>query len=76
MAVEADEYELPIAVADTAEQLGKIFGLKKDSVINSANNSRCNGRENGRRFVKIADDGEEGDGDAETAVGSALQRLR
>lgn len=36
IAVSHDEYELPIAVADTATQLAKILGLRDDSSVPSA----------------------------------------
>lgn len=52
MAVEADEYELPLAVADTAKEMGEIFGVHKDSVIDSASKNRS-GKITGRKFVRI-----------------------
>ena len=52
MAVEADEYELPLAVADTAEELGRMVGLKKNSIIDSVLKNR-NGREKGEKYIKV-----------------------
>ena len=56
MAVEADEYELPLAVCDTAEELGRLFGIKKSSVIDAVSKQR-NGRENGYKYIKVVRDG-------------------
>lgn len=56
LAVETDEYELPIAVADTAEELGRLFGVKANSIINCVSRGR-NGRENGYKYIKVIDDG-------------------
>ena len=56
MAVDADEYELPLAVCDTAEELGKIFGIKRSSVIDAVSKQRS-GRENGYKYVKVIRDG-------------------
>lgn len=52
LAVEADEYELPLAVADTAKELGDIFGISKSVVIEAVKNNRS-GRISGRKFVKV-----------------------
>ena len=52
LAVEADKYELPLAVADTAEELGKMFGIKKNTVINCVSRNRS-GRENGYKYIKV-----------------------
>lgn len=52
VAVEADEYELPLAVADTARELGAIFGISQDSVKESAHMHR-DGRISGRKFMKV-----------------------
>ena len=57
IAVEADEYELPIAVADTAKELGAIFGVRADSVIDSASKNRS-GKLSGRKFIRVEDDNE------------------
>ena len=52
LAVTPDQYELPLAVADTAEQLGALFGLKRASVINSVQKN-SSGKRSGRKFVKV-----------------------
>lgn len=57
LCVEADEYELPLAVADTAKQLAEMLGTSKSNVENCAL-SKDNGRISGRRFLKVVDDGE------------------
>lgn len=55
MAVTADEYELPIAIADTAEELGSILGIHKTSVMTNALRTES-GKINGRRIVKVMRD--------------------
>ena len=56
IAVEADEYELPIAIADTAKELGEKFGVTAKTVISSAYRQE-NGELNGFKYVKVrADD--------------------
>ena len=57
LAVETDKYELPLAVADTAEELGMMFGVKKNSIINCVLRGRS-GRENGYKYIRVVDDGE------------------
>ena len=57
LAVEADEYELPIAVADTARELAELFGVRADSVIDSASKNRS-GKLSGRKFIRVEDDNE------------------
>ena len=52
MAVEPDKYELPIAVADTAEQLGKMIGISRSGVITSELYN-MNGKNSGRKIVKV-----------------------
>lgn len=56
LAVDTDEYELPIAVADTARELGEKFGINTNSVIDAVSKQR-NGRENGFKYVKVLNDG-------------------
>lgn len=55
---EADEYELPIAVADTARELGEMVGSNKHNVELNALRG-YNGRCTGMKFVKIIDDEKE-----------------
>ena len=74
LAVEVDEYELPLYVADTAEELGRVFGAKASSVINCVIRQRS-GRENGYRYIKVLNDGEE-DGDAEAVAMQTVQEVR
>lgn len=52
LCVEADEYELPLAVADTATQLADMMGTSKSNVENNAIRQR-NGRISGKRYVKV-----------------------
>ena len=55
MCVEADEYELPLAVADTARELGEMCGTNKHNIetfISKNSNGRCSGR----KFVKVRND--------------------
>ena len=52
LAVTADKYELPLAVALTAEELGKMRGLDK-STIKSAVRRQRNGNRGGVRYVKV-----------------------
>ena len=52
LAVTADKYELPLAVALTAEELGKMRGLDK-STIKSAVRRGNTGKNTGIRYVKV-----------------------
>jgi len=54
MAVTPDKYELPVAVADTAEELGKKLGI----TANAIHSSMCNARKRGykSRYVKVVID--------------------
>lgn len=52
LAVTPDQYELPLAVADTAEQLAAMFGLTRGSVINLVSKN-APGTMSGRKFVKV-----------------------
>lgn len=52
LAVTPDQYELPLAVADTAEQLAAMFGLTRGSVI-SLVSKNAPGTMSGRKFVKV-----------------------
>ena len=52
MAVEPDEYELPIAVADTARELGEMLGTTKGNIESSVHLG-FNGKRTGRKFIKI-----------------------
>ena len=57
LCVEADEYELPIAVADSARELAEKIGTSKSNVENNAWRE-YNGRCSGRRFIKVPRKGE------------------
>lgn len=52
VAVEADKYELPIAVADSARELGEMLGTTKHNV-ESFVSKNCSGRDSGRRIIRI-----------------------
>ena len=52
MCVEADEYELPLIVADSARELAEIVGLSVDTITVSAYRG-YNGKASGRKFVKV-----------------------
>ena len=55
MAVTADEYELPMCVADSAKELGAKFGISADTVITLARGN-WSGKTTGRKFVKVRND--------------------
>lgn len=55
LAVEPDEYELPLAVADTARELGAIYGIRKDTVIDMVSKGKS-GKISGRKFIKVIND--------------------
>lgn len=52
MAVTPDQYELPLAVADTAAELGQMFGKTKGLVLSSISHNR-DGRHTGMKFVRV-----------------------
>ena len=56
MCVEADEYELPLAVADTAKELGDLFGVSVSTIMTYAIRNH-DGRQNGYRYIKVLNDG-------------------
>lgn len=55
MAVTADEYELPICVADTARELGEKYGVTADTVIALARDD-SSGKIIGKKYVKVRND--------------------
>lgn len=61
LAVTADELELPLAVADTARELGKMCGVGKSTVENCVARGRS-GRIAKHKYVKVRTD------DAETDI--------
>lgn len=52
LAVEADEYELPLAVTETARELAEIFGTTTNSV-QTLERGGYSGKISGRKFVKV-----------------------
>jgi len=57
VAVEADEYELPLAVAETATELGEMIGVNHRT-IRSCISQKFNGRQSGRKYMKVRIDDE------------------
>ena len=55
IAVEADKYELPIAIADTAKELAAIMGVSIQT-INSATSRGDSGKQSGRKFMRVRND--------------------
>lgn len=55
MAVTADEYELPIIVADTGAELARIVGIPKLNVY-SAISKGTSGKLRGYKIVKVEED--------------------
>lgn len=55
LAVEADEYELPLAVADTARELGEIVGNTTHNIMVNASRG-SSGRISGIKYVKVVDE--------------------
>ena len=55
MAVEADEYELPLCIADTARELGEKYGVTADTVI-TLERGKYSGKKYGRKYVKVRND--------------------
>ena len=53
MAVDADEYELPIFIADSAGELAEQYGLSKQCIITSTSDPKCTGRYKGHKFIKV-----------------------
>lgn len=57
MAVTADEYELPLAVADSSFSLAAMLGVKHGT-IQALEARHRSGRNTGRRIIKIKDESE------------------
>lgn len=55
LAVEPDEYELPLAICDTAKELGDLYGIKKNSIIDMVSKEKS-GKLSGRKFIKVLND--------------------
>lgn len=43
MKVTSDEYELPIAVADSAQELADMLGINKSNIMSCISHSKSNG---------------------------------
>ena len=56
MAVTPDEYELPMAVSDTAAELARKFGIKENYIYKMIWGGSKWGRYKGIRFVKVVID--------------------
>ena len=52
LAVTEDEYELPLCVEESAQELADSLGLKRTSIYTSIHNN-LNGKVSGQRFVKV-----------------------
>lgn len=52
MAVTADDLELPLAVADTAKELGLMLGISHETVM-ASEYRKVSGKGKGRKFVKV-----------------------
>lgn len=59
LAVSADKYELPIAVADSACELGRMLGLGRGTVISHISKVRQGGLKKQKYFRIEIDDEEE-----------------
>ena len=57
MAVTADEYEIPLVIADTARELAEKCGTTTGNV-ESCVARECQGVLAGRKFVKVINEGE------------------
>lgn len=56
LAVETDKYELPLAVADSARELGEMMGSNKHNVETFVC-KRSSGKLNGFKYIKVLNDG-------------------
>lgn len=57
MQITNDKYELPLAVADTVEELAQMRGVKKDSIYSIMSHFR-HGKNNKCQYIKVVFDGE------------------
>ncbi len=55
MMVTKDKYELPVAVADTRKELGKILGVSPVTIANSITRARNNGQKSQYMRVDFTD---------------------
>lgn len=58
--VSDDKYELPIAVADTAAELARMLGVKRNTILSAACNERA-GRIKNSCYKKVVIDDDETD---------------
>lgn len=71
MAVDLEYYELPYAVADTAEELAKMCGVTKNNVYSAISHVK-NGRAKRSRYVKVeVEDEVDDEFDRQTATDQA-----
>lgn len=52
MKITRDEYELPLAIANSAAELARILGLKPKTVINSMSRART-GRRHSTQYIRV-----------------------
>lgn len=57
LAVEADKYELPLAVAETATELGEMVGVSWHTIRNCIYKGYA-GEQSGRKYMKVRIDDE------------------
>ena len=50
-----DKYELPVAVADSAEELAKLCGVKVNNIHSSRSHAKARGGQTWYRLVKVDD---------------------
>ena len=53
MAVTADEYETPLAVTETANELGTMIGANPGTIRSEAYNEKVTGKYSKVRYVKV-----------------------
>lgn len=62
MAVTPDKYQLPLAVADTVQQLARMVGVTTNSIYSAISHGEARNWKK-RRYVRIRIDEEEGQGE-------------
>lgn len=50
-----DKYELPVAVADSAEELAQLCGVKTNNIHSSRSHAKAQGQKTQYRLVKVND---------------------
>lgn len=61
MYVSADKYEIPLAIADSADELAEMLGVTRNAIDSSMSNARRRG--NKCQYKRVLVDAEEGDED-------------